>query len=164
MIAIVLLANVPMLGQDAPKPNAGQRSGLRGANGQPPDEGMVELSFSDEIELKGLVDYVSRRLGVNLLYDEQLVNKKITIKAPTGSLMALLQSVLKMKDLAVVDVEVAGWTRIVSAGKLSAVARPGAAAAMIEEHGELGPPVPSLKSSRSSMPTRRNWTKASSRS
>ena len=50
------------------------------------------------------VDYVSTRLGVKILYDEQIANKKVTIKAPgqipADSLMGLLESVLKMKGMA----------------------------------------------------------------
>ena len=119
-----------------------QQSSTALAPGQPPDEGMVELTFSDEVDLKALIDYVSKRLSINILYDEQTVNKKITIKAPAKiparSLLALLQSALKMKDLAIVDAEVSGWKRIVSAGKLSAVARPGEAADVIREEGDFG--------------------------
>jgi hypothetical protein len=52
---------------------------------QPPltPDAMVRLNFPQEIEVGNLVDYVSQRLGIKLLYDEQVANKKITVKAPT---------------------------------------------------------------------------------
>ena len=45
-------------------------------------DGQVQLSFPDQTELTLLVDYVSQRLHVKILYDEQVANKKLTIKAP----------------------------------------------------------------------------------
>jgi general secretion pathway protein D len=89
---------------------------------------MVKLNFPEQVELKMLVDYVSQRLGVKILYDEQVANKKITIKAPqeipAQSLMGLLESSLKMKGLALVDASTPGWKRIVATTDLSQIAKP----------------------------------------
>lgn len=94
----------------------------------PPATGpaMVELNFPENLDLKVLVDYVGKRQGVNFLYDEQIGSKKVTIKAPqkvpASSLMALLESVLAMKGLAMVPMETPGMIRIEAARALSAVA------------------------------------------
>jgi general secretion pathway protein D len=93
------------------------------------DSAMVKLNFPEEIDLKLLVEYVSTRLGVKILYGEEVAKKKISIKAPSEipaqSLMNLLESALKMKELALVDADVPGWKQIVSSSDLTRISRPG---------------------------------------
>ena len=59
----------------------------------------VKLNFPDPLPLKLLVDYVSNRLDIKILYGNDISNKKITIKAPSEipaeSLLNLLESSLK---------------------------------------------------------------------
>ena len=90
---------------------------------------LVRLNFPDQMDLKLLVEYVTSRLGVKILYDEEILNKKITIKAPneipTTSLMDLLESALKIKGLALVDADVPGWKQIVASRDLTRIAQPG---------------------------------------
>ncbi len=85
--------------------------------------GMVTLNFQENLELKALVDYVGQRQGVNFIYDEQIVGKRVTIKAPTkvpaDSLMTLLESVLKMKGMMIVPTGVDGLMRIEAAEQLT---------------------------------------------
>lgn len=106
-----------------------------------PEDDQVTLHFPDNVPLKLLIDYVSTRLGVNILYDEQVGNKQVTIKAPTkvpvASLMGVLESALKMKGLVIVDAEQPGWKRIVVAQNLPAVALPPGEAA----HAAAASPV-----------------------
>lgn len=87
----------------------------------------VALNFPDNVELKSLVEYVSDRLGINILYDEQIVNQRLTLKTPAeipkSSLLELLQSALKMKGLVLVDGDQRGWKKIVAAGNLVQMAR-----------------------------------------
>jgi hypothetical protein len=70
----------------------------------PVHDGMVRLNFPAEVEVKALVDYVSQRLGVKIIDDEQIANKKVCIKGPgeipVSSLVGLLESALKMKGMA----------------------------------------------------------------
>jgi type II secretory pathway component GspD/PulD (secretin) len=95
---------------------------------QPDQPATVQLNFPDQVDLKLVVDYVSERLGVKILYDEELSNKKITIRAPqpipAESLMGLLESALKIKGMAIIDAPEPGWKRIVATTDLSQIARP----------------------------------------
>jgi len=81
------------------------------------DAEMVELNFGDEVELTVLVDLLARRLDMNILYDEQLRGKRVTLKTPAklprSSLLTLLESALRMKGFALVDGEDPGWKKIV---------------------------------------------------
>lgn len=108
----------------------------------PPNAGMISLNFPENVELKVLVEYVSQRLGVNILYDEQIGNRRITIKAPSqipeSSLLDLLNSALQMKGLAMVDDKQPGWKRIVQAGNLIAIARSPEETQRLAESGRLG--------------------------
>lgn len=94
----------------------------------PTAPGMIQLTFPPETELRVLVDYVSQRLGVRFLYDEQVANKRISVRAtepiPADTLLNVLESALKMKGLALVDGDVPGWKRIVPAGDLAQIAVP----------------------------------------
>ena len=87
----------------------------------------IALNFPENMEIKTLVQYVSQRLEINILYDEQVGNRRVTIKAPQqvpeSSLLGLLESALKMKGLALVDSDEPGWKRIVPGANLIAIAR-----------------------------------------
>ena len=88
---------------------------------------MIELAFSENVELKVVIDYVAKRLDMNVLYDEQVGGKPVTIKSPgpvpRSSLMGLLQSVLRMKGLVLVDADEPGWKRVVIVGEMGAYAK-----------------------------------------
>jgi len=103
------------------------------------DEARVMLNFPQEIEIKALVDYVSERLGVRILYDEETAGKLINVRAPgdipASSLLGVLESALKMKGLALVDADAPGWKRIVNTTQLANVAPSGDAAEAIERYG-----------------------------
>lgn len=88
---------------------------------QEPPIGEVELSVPEELELKALVDAVSRETGLKIVYDEKVATKKITVRSPgkisVSSLEALLQSTLRMHGLALVDSEAKGWKTIIDASQ-----------------------------------------------
>ncbi|MCC7408893.1 MAG: hypothetical protein IT442_12530, partial [Phycisphaeraceae bacterium] len=69
------------------------------------------------MDLEVLIEYVSRRLKINILYDAQVSGKKVTLRAPAqipeSSLLGVLESALRMKGLALVDAEQAGWKKVV---------------------------------------------------
>ena len=93
----------------------------------------MQLTLPPETELKTLIDLVSQRLGVQFLYDEGVANKRISINSPkpipVDSLLDVLRSALKMKGLALVEAEPAGWKRIVPAEDLAQIAVPSASQA-----------------------------------
>jgi len=62
---------------------------------------MVELNLPKNVDLTVLVEYIGKRLGMNVIYDEQLTRQKVTLVAPeevpADSLRGLLDSILAMK-------------------------------------------------------------------
>ena len=98
----------------------------------PPAAGMnapVAMEFPAEgIELKTLVDIVMKRLRTPILYDETILNKRIIVRVPINvpesALVDILQSALKMKQMALIDAEIPGWKQIVPVSNLAAVAKP----------------------------------------
>jgi type II secretory pathway component GspD/PulD (secretin) len=83
-----------------------------------PADGQVQLAFPDNIEVSTLVDYVSKRLGMNIIFqDDSLSKRRVRLLSPTripkDSLLGVLQMVLKISGLAMVDAEQPGWKKIV---------------------------------------------------
>src|SRR3990172_385298 len=80
----------------------------------PEEPPSVTFSFLEPIEIRELVDYVSRRTGMQFLYDERLTGR-VMLQSPTSvpvsSLPNLLASVLRFKGLTLVERE--GWYRII---------------------------------------------------
>ncbi len=78
---------------------------------------MVTLSFPPDLEVPVLADYVSKTLGMNIVYDDAVRKKRVTIVSPTSipkdSLLALLQSVLKQSGFTLIDAEKTGFKKIV---------------------------------------------------
>lgn len=103
----------------------------------------ISLNFPENLELKILAEYVSGRLGMNILYDEQIGNRRVTIKAPAripeSSLIGLFESALQMKGLALVDAEQPGWKRIAQATNLIAIAVGPKEVQRLTEEGKAGP-------------------------
>jgi len=78
----------------------------------------VKIDFPENEELKTIIDYVSRRVNVRIVYDEKIGGKKVTIRSPVeipvSSLMDLLRSLLAYKGLAI-RTTMDGWFEIVPA-------------------------------------------------
>ena len=121
----------------------GQDSESRNADAGPlptaQREEMVRINFPQEIEAKAFLDYVSERLKINILYDQEVANKKINVRAPeqipVSSLLSVLESALKMKGLALVAADAPGWKRIVPVSIFPNVAPGGDAAEAIARFG-----------------------------
>ncbi len=81
------------------------------------DAEMIQLSFPEKVEVGLLLEYVSKRLSMNIHYDPSIGKKSVTIISPTripkASLIGLLQSVLKMAGLVMVDSDQPGWKKII---------------------------------------------------
>lgn len=101
--------------------------GSPGLAGDKDDASKVQLTFPDNVELKTVIDYVSTRLGVNILFDENVAKQQVTVRSPkpidSDQLLPLLRSVLKFRGLALVDAEQAGWLTIVSADNIGEESR-----------------------------------------
>jgi general secretion pathway protein D len=86
----------------------------------------ITLDLPENLELKALLDYVSQRLGMNIVYqEEQVAGQKVTLKSPgkipADALPGLLESLLKSKGLALTDGDRPNWKRVVP---LAAAAMP----------------------------------------
>jgi hypothetical protein len=62
---------MPSFGDDATAPAPGSSAPGSAA----PPSGMVELNFPQAVSLEVMVNYVSKRLGMNILYDEQVTKQ-----------------------------------------------------------------------------------------
>ncbi len=117
------------------------------ATAQPPSppvtgsqEETVTLNFPEEMQIQALADYIGQRLKINILYDSEIGDKRLYVRAatdvPVSSLLAVLESALKMKGMALVDTNAEGWKKIVSAEDLANVAPSGDAAEAIRQFGK----------------------------
>lgn len=88
----------------------------------------TQLNLPDQVELRVLIELVSEQLGMQIVYDDQLGSKRITIKTPrevpTSSLRGVLESALQINQLALVEDDQPGWFRIVQANDLTRFAGP----------------------------------------
>ena len=86
---------------------------------------------------------MEKRLKWNFLYDAKIGDRPINVKAPSevpaDALPALLSSVLRMENLALVDADVPGWKRIVDSGAMLGFATPGDAEAILKRDGPATP-------------------------
>jgi general secretion pathway protein D len=119
---------IAALGLVAAFASAGFAQATRPAAADP----LVEMDFPDDgIDIGLLADLVTRRLHVPILYDEQIRGKKVVIRVskpvPESALLGILQSALRLKQLALVDADQPGWKQIVAAPSLATVARSGPA-------------------------------------
>jgi general secretion pathway protein D len=80
----------------------------------------IGLNFPTSVEVKTLVDYVSARTSLNIVYDDELLKKagSVAIRSPNkmspDELRAFLSDVLRMKGLGLAIDAQTGWTRVVS--------------------------------------------------
>jgi len=86
----------------------------------------VRLSLPPNVELRLLIDYVSERVGINILYGDEVARARVTLKntvnIPSDSLLGLLESSLRMNGLALIDDVHPGWKRIIAVQQLAAEA------------------------------------------
>lgn len=109
----------PAGGASLARPSPAQPSPAQPSLAQASQPKMIQLNFPQNLQLKTLIDYVSQRMQMNIIYDESLVKKQVTMispaRIPEDSLPGLFQSILRMSGLALVDADQPGWKRIVAA-------------------------------------------------
>ena len=105
----------------------------------PGGDDTVELNLAGSVSLPKLVEAVSKQLDVRFLYSADLVNRQVTIytpaKLPRRALPALIGSLLKGENLAIVDSDVPGWKRIVDIADMTAYAQTGQADEVLSRDG-----------------------------
>ena len=113
------------------------------ASGQNNDESLVELNLTGTVSLPSLVEAVSKQMDERFLYSANLANRQVTIytpaKLPKSALPALLGSLLKGENLAVVDSDVAGWKRIVDFADMVPYATAGDSTEVLAKDGPAAP-------------------------
>ncbi len=91
----------------------------------PPQKTML---LQGEVPLSGFIDFMSKQLGVRILYDESLSKKNVNLIAPdpipAESLPEVLQTVLINEGLVITDTDRQGFKRITTNAQIPIVARP----------------------------------------
>ena len=107
--------------------------------GQAQKEPFVELNLAGTVSLPRLVEAVSKQLDIRFLYSADLANRQVTVytpaRLPKSALPALLGSLLKGENLAVVDSDVPGWKRIIDIAEMVPYAQPGEATEVLARDG-----------------------------
>ncbi|MDA7914984.1 hypothetical protein N9B98_01810 [bacterium] len=113
------------------------------ASGQNSDESLVELNLTGTVSLPRLVEAVSKQMDERFLYSADLANRQVTIytpaKLPKSALPALLGSLLKSENLAVVESDVAGWKQIVDFADMVPYATAGDSTEVLAKDGPAAP-------------------------
>ena len=103
------------------------------------NEPYVELNLTGTVSLPRLVEAVSKQLNIRFLYSADLANRQVTVytpaRLPKSALPALLGSLLKGENLAIVDSDVPGWKRIVDFADMVPYAQPGEATEVLAKDG-----------------------------
>lgn len=80
------------------------------------EEGL-RLEVPESVTLAVLVDLVSQRLGLNVLYDETLESATLRVRAPKAlteeGLLALLESALRFRGYTLIEGLEEGWIEVV---------------------------------------------------
>ncbi len=88
----------------------------------------MQLSLQGKVPLADFIDYVSDRLGIQILYDTSIRDKSINLVAPdpipVDGIPEILQSVLINEGLVVTDTDQQGFKRITTNDQMPRVARP----------------------------------------
>ncbi len=114
----VLFAPIPCWGQKRPSP---PRRAPRVVSDSKTSS-TVTINYPDSVNLAAFVDYVAQSVNVQIVYDDEVRNQTVVfrpseVRVPRDQLLDLLRSMLRMKDLALVEGDVGGWLRIIKTGE-----------------------------------------------
>ncbi len=83
----------------------------------------VRLDFPESVELRILIDYVARTLGLNVLYDANQVRQEVSMRVTNtvnrDELLPLLRAVLRSRNLALLP-RMADWYEVVPTDQFAA--------------------------------------------
>ncbi len=86
-------------------------------------EELIQFNLPENTSLKVLADFVGQKLNLNIVYDNEINGRSITIKAPkampVSSLRQLLESMLQINKMVLVETDVPGVLRIKQVGQLN---------------------------------------------
>ncbi|MEM8875888.1 MAG: secretin N-terminal domain-containing protein [Planctomycetota bacterium] len=89
-------------------------------------EPAIRLSFPPNVPMSVLIDYVAQRLTLNIIYDDQVARATVTLQSPApveaDALLPLLETILRTRGFALVDLAQPGWKRVVTLQSLAQVA------------------------------------------
>lgn len=81
----------------------------------------ITLSLPKEVEISVLLDLASQHLGINLIYDQAIRSKRISVLAQDSvtpaELQELLETALAIQDLVIVPTKVEGWFRVAASSE-----------------------------------------------
>ena len=93
---------------------------------QEQEEELIQFNLPENVSLKVLADFVGQKLDLNIVYDQQINGRTVTIKAPNAlpasSLRQLLESMLQINGMVLIETDVKGVLRITQATQLAEVA------------------------------------------
>ncbi|MBX2852949.1 MAG: hypothetical protein KTR15_14535 [Phycisphaeraceae bacterium] len=114
--AVLLLGVEAVCAQDAPADPKPQEQ----------EEELIRFNLPENVSLKVLADFIGQKLDLNIVYDQQLNGRTVTIKAPNAlpasSLRQLLESMLQINGMVLIETDVKGVLRITQAAQLAEVA------------------------------------------
>jgi type II secretory pathway component GspD/PulD (secretin) len=87
----------------------------------------VRIDLPENLEVRHLIDIITERLGINILYDPiAIAGKTITVRSPTAvpeqSLLHVLESALQLNGLALVETGRPGWKKVVPINAIQSAA------------------------------------------
>lgn len=114
--AVFLLGVEAVYAQDAPADDKPQEQ----------EEELIQFNLPENVSLKVLADFVGQKLDLNIVYDQQINGRTVTIKAPNAlpasSLRQLLESMLQINGMVLIETDVKGMLRITQSAQLAEVA------------------------------------------
>ncbi|MFB3891196.1 MAG: type II secretion system protein GspD [Phycisphaerae bacterium] len=157
LLALALCCFPALLGLSAPALSDNQfpstaPSGVPNTGTSPSGAGddWIQLNLPPTVELKVLIEYVSKRLNMNIIYEESVGAAKVAMLSPNrirkDELVGLLKDVLKMSGLELVDTPLANWktigrkalVRFVAVKNLNAADLAKRVSGIIEERQRIG--------------------------
>ena len=112
-------------------------------NELPPPAGFVRLNLEGNVRLEALLKLVENRMNWNLIYDAKIGDRQINVRAPRAipaeALPTLVNSVLRMENLAVVDAGIRGWKRIIDSGAMVGLSETGDPEVVMQRDGGASP-------------------------
>lgn len=91
------------------------------------EEQNILINFPENVCIETVIQYVSRRLNINIVHDESLKKHTVTISSPAPiskqHLLGLLKSILQFKGFTLIELQDQKWYKVVEAKDLTSHTR-----------------------------------------